>query len=538
MTAHSMRLLMEAVNSSIVGEAVVDTPQDTLCDIFTSEGKLKDEVSSMVLYGIKTITAQFPEAKLQDYWMVGATVTYQYSDTSDIDTTLVYDPTTPQETFDKIWDFSRTLENQIPAWMGKRPFQFTPQKGGSRSNIPNADAAYDVLKKTWIKEPPPPKEVSDMYQQDIGNASSQVRKTYSAAERVVQPVLQRLAHDLDTWGKSQSPTDWSHIMQLLKSAKDRYDSLQNWRNKAYTNIPTNRPSQNWNTGNLIYKMFDREGYHNIFVKIKQIVNLNDKNKQQTLATQLSSMLNSVIHDEIGYVPESHQPHKETTMDATFFRKYADIIQAAHTSPLQEAEDAPVSQAELTNLYKQGKPVHFVKNTPVALVPFQQLGKLVGDQAADKIKQLAGAVDKTSYDQAYKDNGYVVFQWNTKDNSPDIYIANPNVVKSKYVKFMGQLPSDAKSRSKIPSLVVMQHLNVDPSRMPFYVKVVPVEMVHVDDLGLANKTIQTNWGEQTVQAGGYLVREENGHIYTVAPDAQGLPIGYVKTKLIVSELSSA
>jgi hypothetical protein len=215
------------------------------------------------------------------------------------------------------------------------------------------------------------------------------------------------------------------------------------------------------------------------------------------------------------------------MDATFFRKYADIIQAAHTSPLQEADDAPVSQAELTNLYKQGKPVHFVKNTPVALVPFQQLEKLVGDQAADKIKQLAGAVDKTSYDQAYKDNGYVVFQWNSKDNSPDIYIANPNVVKSKYVKFMGQLPSDAKSRSKIPSLVVMQHLKVDPSRMPFYVKVVPVEMVHVDDLGLANKTIQTNWGEQTVQAGGYLVREENGHIYTVAPDAQGLPIGYVK-----------
>jgi hypothetical protein len=215
------------------------------------------------------------------------------------------------------------------------------------------------------------------------------------------------------------------------------------------------------------------------------------------------------------------------MDSQFFRTYADIIQAAHTTALQEAEDALVSQAELTNLYKQGKPVHFVKNTPVALVPFQQLDKMVGDQAADKVKQLAGAVDKTSYDQAYQQAGYVVFQWNSKDNSPDIYIANPGVVQSKYVKFTGQLPTDAKSRSKIPSLNVLDHLQIDADKIPFYVKTTPVEMVSADQVGMAGKTIQTNWGQQEVQQGGYLVREENGHIYTVAPDAQGLPIGYIK-----------
>lgn len=528
MTAHSMRLLMETVNSSLVGEAVVDTPQATLCDIFTPEGKLKEEVRRLVLSGIKTITAQFPEAKLQDYWMVGATVTYQYSDSSDIDTTLVYDLSTPKETFDKIWDFSRTLEKQIPDWMGKRPFQFTPQKGGSRSNIPNADAAYDVLKQAWIKKPPPPKEVADMYQQDIGDAGGQVRKTYTGAERVIQPVLQRLAHDLDAWHKNDSSTDWSRIMQLLKSAKMRYDSLQSWRNKAYTSTPTNRPSQNWNTGNLIYKMFDREGYHNIFQKIKQIVSLNDATKQQTLATQLSPMLNSVIHDEIGYMPESQQSHMENRMDPNFFRKYADIIQEAHVRALQEdASGAPVSQAELADVYKQAKPVHFVKNTPVALVPFQQLDKMLDADTAAKVKQLAGAVDKTSYDKAYQQAGYVVFQWNSKDNSPDIYIANPSVVKSKYVKFTGQLPTDAKSRSKIPSLNVLDHLKIDADKIPFYVKITPVEMVSADQVGMAGKMIQTNWGEQTVQAGGYLVREENGHIYTVAPDAQGLPIGYIK-----------
>lgn len=187
----------------------------------------------------------------------------------------------------------------------------------------------------------------------------------------------------------------------------------------------------------------------------------------------------------------------------------------------------ITQTELQEIYSRGEPLQFIKNTPVALVPFQQLGRMVGPDVAAQIQQLAGAVDKTSYDQNYQENGYVVFQWNSKDNSPDIYIANPLVVKSKYVKFTGELPTDAKSRSKIPSLVVLQHLNIDASHMPFYVKISPVAMVSVDDVGLAGKTIATNWGQQEVQQGGFLVRGDTGHIYTVAPDAQGLPIGYVK-----------
>jgi hypothetical protein len=216
------------------------------------------------------------------------------------------------------------------------------------------------------------------------------------------------------------------------------------------------------------------------------------------------------------------------MDSTFFRKYVDIIKTAQMTNLQEATDqTPVSQAELADAYKTGKLLHFVKNIPVALVPFQQLDNMMDAHTAKQVKQLAGAVDKTAYDNAYQQAGYVVFQWNSKDNSPDIYIANPAVVKSKYVKFMGQLPTDAKSRSKIPSLNVLDHLQIDADKIPFYVKIAPVEMVSADQVDVAGKTIQTNWGQQEVHQGGYLVREENGHIYTVAPDVQGLPIGYIK-----------
>ena len=195
--------------------------------------------------------------------------------------------------------------------------------------------------------------------------------------------------------------------------------------------------------------------------------------------------------------------------------------------LKEQEGAAaVSQEELSNLYKQGNPLQFIKNTPVALATVEQLTKSIGEQKTQEVLKHAGAVDKTSYDEAYKNKGYVVFQKDSKTGGLDIYIAGPETVAQKYVKFEGALPTDDKSRNKIPSLLALRDLGIDEKRVPFFVKKVPTNMIKADEVGLANKAIQTSWGEQTVQQGGFLVREDNGHIYTVAPDAEGLPIGYI------------
>lgn len=210
------------------------------------------------------------------------------------------------------------------------------------------------------------------------------------------------------------------------------------------------------------------------------------------------------------------------MDPRFFRKYIDILNEA-----DEGAGGAISQQDLAQLYAKGKILTFVKGTPVALVPFTSLDKIFGPEKAKEIASMAGAVDKTSYDQAYQQKGYVVFQWNSKDNKPDIYIASPETVSTKYTKFDGSLPTDAKARSKIPSLVVLDNLGLDANKVPFFVKKVPTEMISADSVGLGGKVIQTSWGEQTVQPGGFMVREPNGHIYTVAPDASGLPIGYIK-----------
>ena len=212
------------------------------------------------------------------------------------------------------------------------------------------------------------------------------------------------------------------------------------------------------------------------------------------------------------------------MSTQLLRKYLDILYEA-----DEAGDI-VSQQELAQLYQRGKHMSFIKNTPVALASLAQLEKIVDPATLEKISKLAGAVDNTSYSDAHRAGGYVVFQWNSNENRPDIYIASPDSVKSRYTKFTGQLPTDAKARGKVPSLVVLDALGLDANKFPFYVKKVPQEMIRADDVDLAGKTIQVFWGTdpatQDVQRGGYLTKNEKGMIYTVAPDAEGLPIGYI------------
>ena len=196
----------------------------------------------------------------------------------------------------------------------------------------------------------------------------------------------------------------------------------------------------------------------------------------------------------------------------------------------------ISQEQLNQMYANAKPMMFIKNTPVALVPLAKINQIGTPQQVQQVQQALGSVDQTSYTDEYKNKGYVVFQWN--GTALDLYVASPEVVSQKYVKFSGQLPQDEKSRGKIPSLVALSKLGIDPSKVPFFVKKVPNEMVSAKQLGLEGKTIQVFWGSdpstQEVAPGGFLTKNEHGMIYTIAPDAQGLPIGYLPAQQGVAE----
>ena len=189
------------------------------------------------------------------------------------------------------------------------------------------------------------------------------------------------------------------------------------------------------------------------------------------------------------------------------------------------DEQVISQEQIANAWTQNKDKvkMFIKAVPVAIVPAQYLSKLIPSKTLEKVKQLAGQVDSTSYSDEYEGKGMYIFQM--KDGQPDIYIGGPNVLQ-KYVKFTGQIPTETKPRSKIPSITLLDQLGLDASKFPLYIKKVPTPFISAAVLSVEGKQIETSWGNQTVEKGAWITQEENGHTYCCNPDAQGLPIGYI------------
>lgn len=286
-------------------EAIINTVSDKLSDVFDEKGIMKSEVINSINKGLDIIKKQFPDLKIIDHYVVGAAVTYQYEGGSDIDTTVVLDPTTPPE---KLKEVDKWIEKNLDGTMkyNARPYQFKVNFKG-RNKIDSADAAYDPIKKIWIKQPNAEK-AKQMYQNKIGDPKSKENVLYTQLEKIVQPSLKRLYSALSTIKEAEEiETDVAKgktdLASFVKSAYARYkDGIKSLRGKAYDAPPeSGYVSQNWGKGNVIYKMFDREGYNIAYGIMKDMVENNKFNDPTQLKTLKDALVN-VINDEIGYTP--------------------------------------------------------------------------------------------------------------------------------------------------------------------------------------------------------------------------------------------
>jgi hypothetical protein len=288
-----------------IKEAVVNIVSDKLSDVFDEKGIMKSEVINSINKGLDIIKKQFPDLKIIDYYVVGAAVTYQYEDGSDIDTTVVLDPATPPE---KLKEVDKWIEKNLDGTMkyNARPYQFKVNFKG-RNKIDSADAAYDPIKKSWIKQPNA-EQAKQMYQSKIGDKGSKENILYTQLEKIVQPSLKRLYTALSAIKEAEEiKTDVAKgkidLASFIKSAYDRYEKgIKALRGKAYDAPPeSGYVSQNWGKGNVIYKMFDREGYNSAYGIMKDMVKNNKFDDPNQLST-LKIALSKVINDEPGYNP--------------------------------------------------------------------------------------------------------------------------------------------------------------------------------------------------------------------------------------------
>lgn len=285
-----------------IAESIVDEPRQVLSDIFDQEGKLKQEVVDTIHRGIQEIKAHFPDLQIDDYFVVGAAVTHQYSPTSDIDTTLV------------VTSASDDLFKQANDWIGRnidpkykfgaRPYQFKVSRQ-NRSQIAAFDAVYDIAQQaktgrpSWIKRPDPAKSHMD-FKRFITDEESNEHRLYRSIEKSIKPSIQDLFQMIKRSGGNLTDEIKSQTMAVL----DKYKIIKSLRSKSFDSQHSDsrdqgKISKNWGVGNVIYKFLDKEGYIELFQTLKKMSELNFQNFKSMFGN-LTSLLQRVAQSAIGF----------------------------------------------------------------------------------------------------------------------------------------------------------------------------------------------------------------------------------------------
>lgn len=276
-------------NFKAYNEAIVDKISKNLSDIFEN-GQLKTEVKDNIKKGLTIIKKEFPSIEILEYYLVGAAITYQYKDSSDIDTTVVISKNTSEDDLKKVdkW-IEKNLDNKM--FFNKRPYQFKVAHTFPKDNF---DAIYDVENDKWVKSIQGEQltNMKSVFKKKILDKESAENKKYTELENKIQDGLKKLHDRL-----KNNQVDKNDIDSVHNIYKNDIKSL---RKNAYSaQIQTGVPSRNWMFGNVIYKMFDREGYSDLFELLKRIDKENGYNDGELL-NELKDKIEELLKNPPGF----------------------------------------------------------------------------------------------------------------------------------------------------------------------------------------------------------------------------------------------
>ena len=286
-----------------VSQSIVDNPQDELSDIFEPGSiALKSVVKNNIDLALSRIQEfldkTYAGIKVTRHELIGAAVTFQYTDISDIDTTVFININRSDPRFKSI---NKWIGTYIDGKMtyNKRPYQFKIMPDSTKSQAMQADAIYDPVSGSFLK---PPKKSQDDFNELIYNKSDE-RKQYERMEEKLRGMARSWAKVGRKSLSSKNPIADSYKW-LFPQAKEIIAVLKNisdTRSASYSSpIQGERQSQNWGTGNILFKFIERDGYLELFKLIKHAMeneklNIGELRESVTLAEK-------IMNQNLGYNP--------------------------------------------------------------------------------------------------------------------------------------------------------------------------------------------------------------------------------------------
>ena len=236
--------------------SVVDPIKPKLDTNIIENGKLKNTVKESVLDAVSQISKIISE-KIQKVWVVGSSLTFQYTPESDIDVTLFVDA--DEEELIKLNKLASEKFNE-KIYIKKHPVNFHFNSGSYYKF--KADAIYDIDHDKWIKKP------EAMSEEELKNLITNCKNVDEFNEILEEySKLKNLLENFDGNVKSLE-----NILEQTFWVNYLFNKIRDIRREEF-NEPSEKsiPSANYRCSNIIFKLLENYGLGNLSTEIARFI---------------------------------------------------------------------------------------------------------------------------------------------------------------------------------------------------------------------------------------------------------------------------
>jgi len=236
--------------------SIVDPVKPELEENIIKNGKVNSELRDKILNQVRVIEKTFKQ-KIEKVYIIGSSITYQYTSDCDIDVTLLIK-------VDKeiLKDLNKELSEKFneKMFLQKHPINFHFNSGNLYKF--NSDAIYDLINNKWVKKPEALCE--DDLEEIIQGCQNlkeftEILKEYS----VLKDLLENYNGDLESLDE---------IFQQTFKVNYLFEKIRDQRREDYKKRKDeNIPSANFRCSNVIFKLLEQYGLDDLSSQITKII---------------------------------------------------------------------------------------------------------------------------------------------------------------------------------------------------------------------------------------------------------------------------
>ena len=238
--------------------SVVDPVKLSLDKHIIQNGKLNPSLRQKIIDCVNEIAGKI-QYKPEKIWLIGSSLTYQWTQDSDLDVTIFIHNKSPEE-LKKINTIAAKHFN-AKVFLGQHPLNFYHTSGVFFKF--KADAIYDVENDKWIKKPIPVD----------AEAISEIIEGCKVSEEF-QEILNEYAQLKNTLNQFSGDHDQlKEIMDQTLKVSYLFNKIRDTRREDFNKRKHEKglPSGNFRCSNIIFKLLESYGLENLSENVSQFI---------------------------------------------------------------------------------------------------------------------------------------------------------------------------------------------------------------------------------------------------------------------------